>query len=140
MDSITFQKLKDIETRYAEVERSMSDPDVVQDQAVYQKLARESKEISPIVERYRAYKSALGEITKVQEMAKVETDPDLRWVVVRDNHLKGPWIYCRQLKGLVDGLKPVAEFPANPQPGQSRVYVFEKPLNLAGKAPVEPRG
>ena len=71
---------------------------------------------------------------------QAETDPDLRWVVVRDNHLKGPWIYCRQLKGLVDGLKPVAEFPANPKPGQSRVYVFEKPLNLAGKTPVEPRG
>jgi peptide chain release factor 1 len=78
LDSITFQKLKDIEARYAEVERAMSDPNVVQDQSAYQKLARESKEIAPIVERYRAYKSALGEITKVQEMAKVETDPDLR--------------------------------------------------------------
>jgi len=78
VDSITFQKLKDIEARYAEVERSMSDPSVVQDQSAYQKLAKESKEISPIVERYRAYKGALGEITKVQEMAKVETDPELR--------------------------------------------------------------
>ena len=78
MDTITFQKLKDIETRYAEVERSMSDPAVVQDPSAYQKLAKESKEISPIVERYRAYKSALGEITKVQEMAKSESDPDLR--------------------------------------------------------------
>jgi peptide chain release factor 1 len=78
MDAITFQKLKDIETRYAEVERSMSDPAVVQDPSAYQKLAKESKEISPIVERYRAYKGALGEITKVQEMAKSESDPDLR--------------------------------------------------------------
>jgi len=78
LDSITFQKLKDIEARFAEVERGMSDPDVVQDPSAYQKLAKESKEISPIVERYRAYKVALGEITKVQEMAKVETDPDLR--------------------------------------------------------------
>ena len=78
MDSITFQKLKDIEARFAEVEKAMSDPNVVQDPSAYQKLAKESKEISPIVERYRAYKSALGEITKVQEMAKVESDPDLR--------------------------------------------------------------
>ncbi len=78
MDSITFQKLKDIEARYAEVERAMSDAAVVQEPSAYQKLAKESKEISPIVERYRAYKNALGEITKVQEMAKVETDPELR--------------------------------------------------------------
>ncbi len=71
---------------------------------------------------------------------RAEEDPNLRWFVIRDNHLKGPWTYCRQLKGLVNGLEPVAEFPADPQPGQSRVYVFEKPLNLAGKPPVEPRG
>jgi len=78
LDSITFQKLKDIEARFAEVERGMSDPKVAQDPPVYQKLAKESKEIAPIVERYRAYKNALAEITKVQEMARLEADPDLR--------------------------------------------------------------
>ncbi len=54
----------------------MSDPAVVQDQSAYQKLAKESKEIAPIVERYRAYKEALGELTKVQEMARAESDPE----------------------------------------------------------------
>ncbi len=78
MDSITFQKLKDIETRYAEVEKAMSDPQVVRDPSAYQRLAKESKEISPIVERYRAYKGALGELSKVQEMARAEADPELR--------------------------------------------------------------
>jgi peptide chain release factor 1 len=78
MDSITFQKLKEIETRFSEVEAGMSDPAVVQDPAAYQKLARESKEIGPIVERYRAYKDTLQELAKVQEMARVESDPDLR--------------------------------------------------------------
>ena len=38
----------------------MSDPDVAQDPSAYQRLARESKEIAPIVERYRAYKDALA--------------------------------------------------------------------------------
>ncbi len=78
MDSITFQKLKDIEARFAAVEQQMSDPVVVQDPSAYQKLAKESKDISPIVERYRAYKGALAELTKVQEMAKAESDPELR--------------------------------------------------------------
>jgi peptide chain release factor 1 len=78
VDSITFQKLKDIEARFAEVHAQMSDPAVAQDPSAYQKLAKESKEISPIVERYRAYKGALAELTKVQEMAKVETDAELR--------------------------------------------------------------
>jgi peptide chain release factor 1 len=78
LDAITFQKLKDIEARYGEIETQMSDPAVTRDPSTYQKLARESKEVASIVERYRAYKSALGELTKVQEMARSEGDPDLR--------------------------------------------------------------
>ena len=78
MDGITFQKLRDIEARFAAVETAMSDPAVVQDPSAYQKLARESKEIAPIVERYRAYKDTLQELTKVQEMARAEADPELR--------------------------------------------------------------
>src|SRR6185436_157728 len=78
MDAITFQKLKDIEARYAALETQMSDPDVAQDPPAYQKLARESKEIAPIVARYRAYKATLGELTKIQEMARAETDAELR--------------------------------------------------------------
>ena len=78
MDGITFQKLRDIEARLVEVEAGMSDPGIAQDPAAYQVLARESKEIRPIVERYRAYKGVLQELTKVQEMARAETDAELR--------------------------------------------------------------
>jgi peptide chain release factor 1 len=78
MDGITFQKLRDIEARFATVEAAMSDPAVAQDPSAYQKLARESKEIGPIVERYRAYKDVLQELAKVQEMARSEADPELR--------------------------------------------------------------
>jgi peptide chain release factor 1 len=78
MDGITFQKLREIEARFEDVEAAMSDPAVAQDPPAYQKLARESKEIGPIVELYRAYKSALQELAKVQEMARGEADPELR--------------------------------------------------------------
>jgi len=78
MDSITFQKLKDIEARFGEVEGRMSDASVVQDPTSYQKLAREAKEIAPIVERYRAYKATLAELTKIQEMVRGEADTELR--------------------------------------------------------------
>jgi peptide chain release factor 1 len=78
MDGITFQKLRDVEARFAEVEAQMSDPAVVQDPSAYQKLAREAKEIAPIVERYRAYKDTLQELAKVQEMVRAEADPELK--------------------------------------------------------------
>ena len=78
MDATTFQKLRDIEARFGVVEGRMSDPVVAQDPSAYQKLARESKEMTPIVERFRAYKGTLQELTKVQEMARAESDPELR--------------------------------------------------------------
>jgi len=78
MDAITFQKLREIEARFAAIEARMSDPAVVQDPSAYQKLAKESKEIGPIVERYRSYMDALQELAKVQEMSRIEADPELR--------------------------------------------------------------
>lgn len=78
MDAITFQKLKDIEARFATLEGQMADPGVAQDPAVYQRLAKESKELAPIVDRYRAYKGALAEITKIQELIRVEAEAELR--------------------------------------------------------------
>ena len=78
MDSITFQKLKDIEARLDAIQTQMSDPKVAQDPSAYQRLAKESKEIVPVVERYRDYKGTLAELAKVEEMAKAETDPELR--------------------------------------------------------------
>jgi peptide chain release factor 1 len=78
MDAITFQKLRDIESRFGEVETKMSDADIARDPSAFQRLARESKEIAPIVERYRAYKAALGEITKIQEMVRGESDAEMK--------------------------------------------------------------
>ena len=78
MDALTFEKLREVEARFALVEISMTDPAIASDPAAYQKLAREAKEMSPIVSRYRSYKDVLAELAKVEEMARSESDPDLR--------------------------------------------------------------
>ena len=64
-------------------------------------------------------------------------DPDLRWVVVREAHLRGPWGYCERLRGLVEGARPVARFPADPRHGASRVTVYQRPA--PGTAPATAR-
>jgi peptide chain release factor 1 len=86
MDAITFQKLKDVENRLGEVEARMSDQGVATDPNAYQRLARESKDLGPIVDRYRAYKGVLAELTKVQEMIKVEADAELREMAHEELH------------------------------------------------------
>jgi peptide chain release factor 1 len=78
VDSITFQKLRDVEARYSDVNAQMSDQAVARDPSAYQKFARESKDLSPIVDRFRSYKSLLAEIAKMQEMVRTESDADMR--------------------------------------------------------------
>jgi hypothetical protein len=58
-------------------------------------------------------------------------DANLRYVVVRDAHLHGPWPYCEQVRAIVGELKPVATYPAHPKKRQAQVYVFERPLGVA---------
>lgn len=67
-------------------------------------------------------------------------NPDLRYVVVREAHLRGPWGYCERIRELVAGLDPVATFPPRPARGQSRVYVFDRHPDDAALAarPAEP--
>ena len=64
----------------------MSDPTVVQDQSAYQKLAKESKDMAPVVERFRSYKGALEEIAKVQELIKTETDAEMKEMAHQELH------------------------------------------------------
>jgi peptide chain release factor 1 len=86
MDAITFQKLKDVESRLGQVEARMSDQEVATDPTAYQRLAREAKDLVPIVEGYRSYKGVLAELTKVQEMIKVEADAELREMAHEELH------------------------------------------------------
>lgn len=53
-------------------------------------------------------------------------DPGIRWVVVREQHLHGPWTYCKQIQALVGDLRPIKTFPEHPGPRQSKVLVFDR--------------
>ena len=48
-------KLKQIEEKFVEIEQKMAQPEVYSDPAAYAKLAREQKELAPVVEAYRQY-------------------------------------------------------------------------------------
>jgi hypothetical protein len=58
-------------------------------------------------------------------------DPSLRFVVVRQAHLEGPWPYCEQIRSIVGDLKPVATYPESRKPRQAKVLVFERPVAVS---------
>ena len=58
-------------------------------------------------------------------------DPSARWVVAREAHLKGPWLYCGRLRFLVDGLEPAKVFDGAAAGRPTRVYVFDRQERLS---------
>ena len=69
-----FDKLSFIEDRFSFLEKKISDPEVIADQAEWRKLCKEHSDISPIVQKYREYK---GFAENIDEAALMLADPDL---------------------------------------------------------------
>ena len=69
------EKLIDIEEKYSALEKRMQEPDVYSDPALYAGLAREQKEIQPVVNAYRQYEKARRDMEGARELIN---DPDFR--------------------------------------------------------------
>ena len=63
-----FQKLEDVEKRFEELNKKISDPEVIAKQAEWQKLMKEHATIIDIVGKYREYKKAKADFEQAKEM------------------------------------------------------------------------
>lgn len=68
-------KLKGIEEKFCELESRLSQPEVYSDPAAYAKLAKEQKELAPVVEAYRRYEKYRRDAEGAKELMG---DPDFR--------------------------------------------------------------
>jgi 4-amino-4-deoxy-L-arabinose transferase-like glycosyltransferase len=53
-------------------------------------------------------------------------DPNTRWVVVREAHIRGRWAYSQAVRDLVAGLAPVVKFPEHAERGQIQIKVYDR--------------
>jgi peptide chain release factor 1 len=72
-----FDKLKFIEEKYEELGLKLSDPEVINDQKLWQRLMKEHSELSSIVLKYREYKDVVNGIEEAKEMLE-EGDDEIR--------------------------------------------------------------
>jgi len=72
-----FDKLENVEKRYEELNKKIADPEVISNQSEWQKLMKEHADISPIVEKYREYKSAQKSENELKEMLNDKEMHDL---------------------------------------------------------------
>src|SRR5215471_10082606 len=68
-----FDKLRQIEERWSELNRQLSDPAVIAQPAVYARTAKAASELSETVQKFAEYKSVLARITEVRPLTE---DPD----------------------------------------------------------------
>ena len=69
------EKLTAIDEKYQALEKRMQEPDVYSDPAMYAQLAREQKEIQPVVDAYRQYDRARRDMESARELI---SDPEFR--------------------------------------------------------------
>ena len=63
-----FEKLAVMENKYEEISERLSDPEIVSDNKLYAQLMREYKNMTPIIEKFREYKSAEASFTEAKEL------------------------------------------------------------------------
>jgi len=72
-----FKRIKEIESRYEELERLLSDPEVIAKQAAYQRFAKEHADLRELVETFRLYEKTEAQIREDQELLR-GPDEDIR--------------------------------------------------------------
>ena len=73
-----FAKLENVVSHYRELEKLLSDSEVIQNNTLYTKYTKEIKEIEPIVQAYLKYKDITKRIEEDHEILENEKDDELK--------------------------------------------------------------
>ena len=79
-----FDRLDDLLIRYQQINEELADPDVVNDQRHFRTLMKEQSDLTPLVEKYTAYKKANQTIEDSLDMLSEENDPEMRELIKED--------------------------------------------------------
>ena len=70
-----FQKLEDVEKRFEELNKMISDPEVISNQNEWKKLMKEHSDLEDVVLKYREYKKVKQDFDEAKEMMN---DPEMK--------------------------------------------------------------
>lgn len=73
-----FDKLIEVEEKYVDLERRLSDPDLVKDMQEYQKVAKAHSGLTEIVTKWREYRKAKTQLADTEGLLEERLDEDMR--------------------------------------------------------------
>ena len=71
-------KLNEVEKRYEKLSDDLMLPQIINDQEQYKKLMREYKVLTPIIEKFREYKTAVANVEQARELLASDLDGDMK--------------------------------------------------------------
>lgn len=76
-----FEQIEELVKKYDEMSQKISDPEIIADQELWQKLMKEHSDLRPIVEKYQEYKQTLEAIDEALLMLEENIDEDFKELV-----------------------------------------------------------
>jgi len=73
-----FDKLRQIEERYGELNRTLSDPQVIGQPAVYARTAKAAADLAETVAKFEEYKSVLARTSEARHILAEDADREMR--------------------------------------------------------------
>jgi peptide chain release factor 1 len=74
-----FEKLEHLEQKYSELTELLSSPEVLADPAAYQKHAKAHADLTPVLEKFREYKTITTGLAEAQQLlSESQSDPGLK--------------------------------------------------------------
>ncbi|OGP96822.1 MAG: peptide chain release factor 1 [Deltaproteobacteria bacterium RBG_19FT_COMBO_46_9] len=79
-----FEKIKEIEDRYEQLEKELARPEIIRDQKTYQRYSKEHSRLYPIIDSFRRYTAIQEEIENSRSLLD-DPDHEIRKLAREDN-------------------------------------------------------
>ncbi|MGI6413564.1 MAG: peptide chain release factor 1 [Syntrophomonadaceae bacterium] len=107
------KKLDSLEEKYDELTELLSRPEVILDQAKYQRYAKSHSDLSEIVEKYREYKNVLQQLADTKSMLEENQEEDFKQMLLEEIQT------LQEKKTTIEGQLQVLLLPKDPNDEKS---------------------
>ncbi|MFN3406722.1 MAG: peptide chain release factor 1, partial [Caldimicrobium sp.] len=113
------------EDRYTELSHKLLDPEIMFNQELYAKLAKELASLEEVVKTYQEYKKCLKEIEENKELLEVEKDDELKALIKEE---------IKQLEEKIEDLEKILPFLILPKdPKDEKSVILEIRAGAGGE-------
>ena len=81
-----YDKLENIESRYLELEKALSDPETIANHREYQRFAKEHADLTPCIQTFRKHRELTARLEENRELLN-DSDPEIRQLAREDSSL-----------------------------------------------------